>query len=61
MRALEETLRAGGHRILIVDTSGDPAFARTRSFYRGNGYAEEARIREFWDVGIDKVTFWKHL
>ncbi len=61
MRALEETLRAGGHRVLIVDTSGDPAFARTRSFYLGNGYAEEARIREFWDVGVDKVTYWKHL
>lgn len=61
MQALEATLRADGHRILIIDTSGDPAQARTRSFYLAKGYVEEARIREFWDVGADKVTYWKHL
>lgn len=58
---LEEELRRSGHRILIVETIGTPEFARTRSFYVKNGYTEEARIREFWDVGADKVTYWKHL
>lgn len=60
-RHLEKELRQAGQRILIVETIGTPEFSRTRSFYLANGYVEEARIREFWDVGADKVTFWKHL
>ncbi len=56
---LEALLRAENHRVLIADTSGSPEFAQTREFYRKNGYAEEARIRDFWDKGDDKVTFWK--
>lgn len=58
---LEAALRGEDARILIVDTSGTDAFARTRDFYRGNGYAEEARIRDFWGEGDDKVVFWKSL
>jgi GNAT superfamily N-acetyltransferase len=58
---VEEVLRDGGHRILLVDTSGTPEFERTRAFYRSNGFDEQARIREFYDVGTDKVVFWKHL
>jgi ribosomal protein S18 acetylase RimI-like enzyme len=40
---------------------GIPAFERPRAFYRKNGYIEEARIREFYEAGADKVVFWKHL
>lgn len=61
MRQLEDRLRATGERILIVETLGTPAFERTRSFYRTNGYVEEARIREFYEPGGDKVVYWKHL
>ena len=59
--ALEARLREDGQRLLIVDTSGLPAFARTRAFYARLGYAEEARIRDFWAAGDDKVTFCKRL
>lgn len=58
---LETELRRRGQRILIVDTSGAEGFARTRDFYRKNGYSEEARIRDFWAAGDDKVVFWKSL
>ena len=61
MQHLEARLRGEGQRVLIVDTSSAAEFARTRSFYAANGYTEEARIRAFWDVGVDKVTFWKRL
>lgn len=61
MRYLEERLSTTGERILIVETLGSPAFARTRSFYRANGYVEEARIRKFYEAGGDKVVFWKRL
>ncbi|WP_419906124.1 N-acetyltransferase family protein [Hoeflea sp.] len=58
---LESDLRSNGQRILIVDTSGTDGFTDTREFYRKNGYIEEARIRDFWAPGDDKVVFWKAL
>jgi hypothetical protein len=36
-------------------------FARTRAFYLREGYAQEARIREFYAVGEDKIVFRKAL
>jgi ribosomal protein S18 acetylase RimI-like enzyme len=61
VEALETALRADGQRILIVETSGAEQFDRTRDFYRKNGYVEEARIRDFWAAGDDKVIYWKSL
>lgn len=61
LRHVEGALAAGGARVLLVETSGLPAFARTRGFYHGAGYAEEARIRDFYTAGEDKVVFWKAL
>ena len=59
---LEADLRARGDaRILIVDTSGSDSFARTRGFYEKQGYEPEARIRDYWADGDDKVTFRKTL
>ena len=58
---LETRLRAQGQRLLIADTSGTPAFERTRHFYLKAGYAQEAVIRDFWDADDDKVTFAKPL
>lgn len=60
-RHLEDALRKSGQRILLADTSGTDAFAQTRNFYRKNGYSEEARIRDFWAPGDDKIVFWKAL
>lgn len=61
VRELESNLGENGHRVLIADTSGADEFAQTREFYRKNGYSEEARIRNLWAEGDDKVIFWKSL
>lgn len=61
MSYLTNRLAEQGERILLVDTMGIPEFEQTRAFYRKNGYIEEARIREFYEAGVDKVVFWKHL
>ena len=61
VRHLEDRLAARGERLLLVETSGLPAFERTRAFYRRCGYEEEARIREFYQAGEDKVVFRKTL
>ena len=59
VRYVEQALAARGARVLLVETSGLPVFARTRAFYRREGYAEEARIREFYAAREDKIVFWK--
>ncbi|WP_434054329.1 MAG: GNAT family N-acetyltransferase [Roseibium sp.] len=59
--SLEKLLRSQNNRVLFVDTSGAESFAGTRSFYERCGYTEEARIRDFWAPGDDKVVFWKAL
>jgi GNAT superfamily N-acetyltransferase len=61
VRKVEQTLRDKGQRIVIVDTSGTDDFAATRRFYAQNGYEQEARIRDFWATGDDKVIFRKAL
>ncbi len=61
MSYVEERLSAKGIRILLVETSGTDDFIKTRSFYSKLGYTEEARIREYYGVGDDKITFHKYL
>jgi ribosomal protein S18 acetylase RimI-like enzyme len=61
VKRLETTLIMRSQSVLIADTSGAPEFKLTREFYGKNGYTEEARIRDFWAAGNDKVVFWKLL
>lgn len=61
MRYVEQALRERGERLLLVETSGLPSYEYQRTFYRRCGYTEEARIRDFYQAGEDKVVFWKTL
>ena len=61
LRTIETELRRRDARVVLVETSGLDAFARTRSFYRECGYEQEARIREFYAAGEDKIVFRKAL
>lgn len=58
---VEQSLVTKGERLLLVETSGVDSFELTRSFYQKNGYTEEARIRDFYKPGDDKVVFRKAL
>ena len=58
---IEQILIQRGERVLIVETSGLDDFEYVRAFYRKSGYEEEARIREFYKAGDDKVIFRKAL
>ncbi len=46
-----------GERILLVETSGVDEFDYVRKFYADNGFEAEARIRNFYDQGVDKIVF----
>lgn len=59
--SLEQRLSESHQRLLIVDTSGAEDFALTRQFYLQWGYEAEARIRDYWADGDDKITYRKRL
>lgn len=61
MQFVEQQLAGQGQRILLVETSGKPEFERTRAFYTMLGYDREARIRDFYAAGDDKIVFRKAL
>lgn len=61
LRHVEQTLVKRGARMLLVETSGLESFEYVRAFYRKSGYDEEARIREFYTAGEDKIVFRKVL
>jgi ribosomal protein S18 acetylase RimI-like enzyme len=58
---VEHLLAERGERVLLIETSGTDDFDYVRAFYRNSGYTEEARIREFYAVGVDKIVFRKAL
>lgn len=61
---VEDELLALGEssaRTLIVDTSSVDDYEQARHFYGRCGFVEEARIRDFYGPGDDKVTFWKRI
>lgn len=61
LRYVEQMLTARGGRVLLVETSGLPDLERTRAFYRKCNYDEEARIRDFYQAGDDKIVYRKAL
>lgn len=61
LRHVEDVLRDQQQRLLLVETSGVPGFAATRQFYRQAGYAEEARVRDYYGAGDDMVLYRKDL
>lgn len=62
--AVEQHLRGLGEaraRVLLVETSDQPAQDVARAFYAARGFEEEARIRDYYGPGDAKVVFWKSL
>ena len=56
---VERDVAARGGRMLLIETSSQATYARTVDFYRRNGYAQEARVRNFYRVWDDKLIFLK--
>ena len=58
---VEQWLTDQGERILLVETAGTDDFDYVRKFYADNGFAQEARIRDFYDSEVDKIIFRKSM
>lgn len=48
-------------RLIYLETSSQGGYARTRAFYRQAGYVEESRLRDFYRIGDDRITYVKRL
>lgn len=59
--AVENAVRASSGRMLLIETSDKSSFERTRLFYRKHGYAEVARIPDYFADGDGKASFVKRL
>jgi ribosomal protein S18 acetylase RimI-like enzyme len=58
---LESELTDRGARLLIVETSGLDTFKAARAFYSKCGFRQEARIKDFFAAGDDKLVYTKVL
>jgi ribosomal protein S18 acetylase RimI-like enzyme len=49
--------RAGGARLLLIETNSAAAFAAARALYEGEGFTVDGRVRDYYAPGEDKVIF----
>jgi ribosomal protein S18 acetylase RimI-like enzyme len=61
MTAVEGLLRGQGARLVRVETAGLESYAAARAFYQRVGYAEVARLRDFYWRGNDLYIYTKYL
>ncbi|HEX6940038.1 MAG TPA: GNAT family N-acetyltransferase [Longimicrobiales bacterium] len=61
LQEVERRLADVHARLVVIETSSQAAYAATRAFYRRRGYAEAARVPDFYADGDDRVIFAKRL
>ena len=57
LAAVESEVARLGGRTILIETGGKPSYGPTRAFYEASGYAEIARLPDFFRVGDDKVFY----
>jgi GNAT superfamily N-acetyltransferase len=63
-KLLEETFiqaKEMGCKIIIAETSGLPHYAPTRAFYDSTKFELEATLKNFYDMGDDKLFYTKRI
>lgn len=61
MAEVERRLDERRARLVVIETSSRDDYAPTRRFYQKRGYAEAARLRDFYAPGDDRVILSKRL
>lgn len=57
--SVEESILVLGGKTIYLDTASRPLYEPTRQFYLSCNYIAEARLKEFYDYGDDKIVFVK--
>ena len=57
---LEKQVAEGGGRLILIETSSQPKYEKTRQFYLGLGYEEASRIPDFYRAGDSRITYVKY-
>jgi hypothetical protein len=57
----DSVIRKAGASKIYVDTSSFDRYAPTRGFYQRMGFAEDARLPDFYGPGDAKVIYVKQL
>jgi ribosomal protein S18 acetylase RimI-like enzyme len=57
----EELVRSKNGRLLVAETSSQPSYLPSRTFYLNNGFSEVARIPDYYDRGDDLMIYVKYL
>lgn len=53
----EQAAARMGSRAMYAETSSQPQYEPTRRFYLSNHYTEEARLKDFYKEGDDKLIY----
>ena len=61
LQSAEDDIQKAGGRLIIIETSSQPGYEKTRRFYTDHGYEFICRIVDFYAPGDDKITLQKHL
>jgi ribosomal protein S18 acetylase RimI-like enzyme len=61
MAFTEDRIKESQGRLVLVETSGRPDYAKTRRFYNSLEYTEAARVADFYALGDDKLILEKRL
>ena len=61
LAGVEAEVQSRGGRLLLVETSGTPAYTSARRFYESSGYRCEATIQDFYAPGDSLWIFSKDL
>ena len=57
----EKQITTRGGRIIIIETSSTQRYSLTQKFYEKHGYIIEARIRDFYRAGDDRLIYVKRI
>ena len=60
VRWLEKQVAEAGGRLILIETSSQPKYEKTRKFYLGLGYEETSRIPDFYRAGDSRITYVKY-
>jgi ribosomal protein S18 acetylase RimI-like enzyme len=61
IKGVEEGARKDGGRLVVLETSSRPDYARARRFYEKQGYERAATIPDFYREGDDKIIYAKRV